>query len=571
MTEAVRADADHGIAACRADEPREVRCRRSMVWHEKDVGPERWQLTLGDRLDVACEQKRRSVRLHPEDEGSIVLPGIPPPGPQNLHAESLDDESRVDDRPRDDRSPALGLFEDLCEHPGVGAEPGRPQAGHRHRVDQPDEATHVIEIAVGDHDEIEAAHTSLGEQAPQSWCVGAAVDENGGSPRPPEQGRVSLADVEEGDRRLAGPRGRPGQGGHQRHGDQRAHQRPERSNVERGARDQRQRCPARSELGPGRSGPGEPQDPLGHHYPQSGQSSEPEHHARAAEGRRHRDEGRGEEVRHRRDQRHGADSREQQWENGRLGGQRRPQDRPHRPWPAAAEEARPGDHPGSRRDGELKTETRREVSGDQQQQGDGTAERRPRSHGDTDDPPPEEQCRHGRRTNHRGLPPGSDHEDDEGAEAGRGAYPRAEAERPEEDPPTRQEESHVSPGHCDEVGQAGAPQVRHLVVGEAGRVPDEKPRHERRGRRCPRLLECPAHPAPQHIARPQQQRLTVVDHRGHAGDLAGGHDAAHPAGGAPNPPGDADGPAHHGIDRLGRVRHDRRPMPWALAPAFADG
>ena len=196
--------------------------RRAVVGHVEDVdgevGGAGEQALLGAHLGVAGEQRRpvRPVEAQDERELVEVAGGQPPPRRAEdgdvgvAEGEALPGVETLDDDTRLARRPEHRLGDDALGRVGVDREQERADLTLAQDAGQP---AAVVEVAVGQGDDVEAVDPGLAQPAVQHRLVLTAVDEHPGDRRPALGGRldeegVALADVERGDREvLDGPSG----------------------------------------------------------------------------------------------------------------------------------------------------------------------------------------------------------------------------------------------------------------------------------------------------------------------------------------------------------------------------
>ena len=362
----------------------------------------------------------------------------------------------------------------------------------------------MVGVTVGDHHQVYVVDAVATEGGVEHRGIRPAVDQDHRVGRLADEDGVALAHVEEHHRRVRRRWDR--QAARQYHGaGHGADQRPPPPGDGEATRHQPEGGnPAQPDLGPARRRRGHGEHTAGRHESEVEHGTDPGDRPDPPEhgGRRH--QRRGEHVGHRAEQWHRVEVRQDDRQHGELGTDRDGERRPQPPRPSPGNELDGGQHPGGGRHRQLEADVDGEVARDEQQTGDRQPECPPRLDGYPDDATTEHDSRHRRRPDHRRLPTGGHHECPQRHHTEERPQARIEPERPDDQPPRRQEEGNVAPRHGDEVGQPGPAQLFHSLVGEPVGLAHEEPGDQRGGVRVA-LFEAVEDDPTQQVARPEER------------------------------------------------------------------
>ncbi len=166
VAERVLANADHSDLGAGIDHPAHVRGGAPVVRHLEDRYLPRRDVTLGELLNVACQQYRDLSNRGHHDNRLIVDRGISADGSDDLELDRSD-SIRADRRP-DNVHPAGGRFQERIKLARLFGRPGVSERFHRDLLEQVSQSTVVIEVSMGDHEQINRPDAMAAEPVEES-------------------------------------------------------------------------------------------------------------------------------------------------------------------------------------------------------------------------------------------------------------------------------------------------------------------------------------------------------------------------------------------------------------------
>lgn len=174
-----------------------------MVGNLENVDIDWVEVDLGGDLDVACHQKRGTLRLREDNDRLVIGAVIAPLGSQHLENHPLQAEAGPDTWGHHWNRCGLQLVSDLVPG-GIGVVVTRfPYLGNRESRCESDQPGDVVVMGMGGNDQSQACDPVLIKRLPEQARIGPAVDEYGLPTGGDQQRCVSLADIDKNHGRSA--------------------------------------------------------------------------------------------------------------------------------------------------------------------------------------------------------------------------------------------------------------------------------------------------------------------------------------------------------------------------------